>query len=112
MKLFWVLLAIVGFFTAIISAHPANAVTAAYDQAKKELSVTVAHSVQNPANHYISTIEVYVDGVKMISQDLKSQFNGTDQLAVYTLIDVKKGSKIKITTVCNKGGNKNTEITI
>lgn len=111
MKAIGLLLVLFGIGITVV-AHPAQAVKAEYNSAKMELKITAEHSVSKPADHFINKIEVFVDGEKVITQTFKSQKDAKSQEVVYTLFDVKKGSKIKVTTVCNKIGIKNTEITV
>lgn len=111
MKLF-LFIAITAVMVASINAHPAQSVKVTYDEAKQELKVIAQHTVSKPADHYINKIEVFVDGEKMITQTFKRQKDATNQDVVYSLFDVKKGSKIKVSTVCNKSGIKVTEITV
>ncbi len=93
-------------------SHPAQSVKAEYDSVKKELRVIAEHTVQKPNDHYINKIEVFVDGEIVITQTFKSQKDGLAQDVLYTLFDVKSGSKIKVSTVCNKSGIKSTEIIV
>jgi len=95
-----------------MSAHPATDLKLDYDAKEKVLKVTVVHGSWDPAKHFIDTVKVSVDGVELIKQTFQSQPDGKEQPALYLIIDIKDGSKVKVDTHCCKGGDLSKEMVV
>lgn len=85
-------------------AHPPEDIIFNYDSKTKILSVGVAHSVEDPNNHFIKEINIKVNGKDWISQNFLSQANLEGQAVSYAQVDLKKDDIIEVFVVCNKGG--------
>ena len=102
-------LAIFVLFSLSASAlygHPADSLHVKMDSAGTILSVVVFHPVKNPANHFIVTIEVKVNGVQAVLQTYNGQIDKVVQEGVYKLINLKPLDKIEVTSVCSITGKK------
>ncbi|MDD2230318.1 MAG: hypothetical protein PHY48_13005 [Candidatus Cloacimonetes bacterium] len=95
------MLAALGLF-----AHPANDVSLTYDAKTMLLTVTYEHTVKNPADHYVESVLIKINGKDVISQSLPMQESTGGGSLVYKLIGVKAGALIEATVTCNKGGKK------
>ena len=111
-KYIFLTIAILILGMTVASAHPASLVNATFDKDKGNLVVTFAHKVSAPASHYISQIKVQLNKKDVIVQNNLSQETDAGGTFYYKLIGVKVGDKIKVTTVCNKIGNKSAEIVV
>ena len=101
--------------TAILAslyAHSASEVKAEFNDGTKVLTVTYAHSVKDPASHFISTVTVELNEKEIISQKLSRQDDTKNGSVIYKIPEAKAGDKIMVKTRCNKGGNKNFELTV
>jgi len=102
-------LAVVGLFFLSASAlfgHPPDSLQLNLDSTGTMLSVKVFHPVKNPANHFIVTIEVNVNGAQAVMQTYNGQFDKYVQEAVYKLINLKSLDQIEVTGVCSISGKK------
>ena len=109
-KLF--LVSIFLFSQALIMAHPASTIDAKFDSKESILKVTMQHESKDITKHYIENIEILVNGKKAVTQLFLSQTDGKEQVAQYKIIDAKKGSEIKVSGECNKGGTKTVTIKV
>ena len=96
----------------IAFAHPASDIKFDYNAGEKTLKITVIHGSRDISKHFIDTINVTIDGMKMIEQTFMSQFDAKGQEVSYIVIDVKEKSKVKVDTHCCKGGDLSKEILI
>lgn len=69
------------------------------------------HESKDITKHYIENIEIYKREKGKIQLFL-SQTDGKEQVAQYKIIDAKKGSEIKVSGECNKGGTKNVTVKV
>jgi desulfoferrodoxin (superoxide reductase-like protein) len=91
-------------------AHPASAVRLEFDPVSRVLTVTVAHDTKKPAEHYIQSVSVRLNGKEIVRQEFASQENGSFQTVSYKIIDAKPGDAIEVTTICNVFGKKKESI--
>lgn len=89
---------------ALAFAHPPNDIIFKYDKKSKIFSVGVAHSVKNPAKHFIKEIDIKVNRKEWISQKFTSQANSEVQAASYAQADLKKGDVVEVLAVCSEKG--------
>lgn len=97
---------------ASVYAHSASEVKADFNEGTKILNVKYAHSVKDPASHFISTVTVDLNGKEIISQKLMKQDENKNGSVLYKIPEAKAGDKIVVKTKCNKGGSKNFEMTL
>ena len=109
-KLF--LVSIFLFSQALIMAHPASTIDAKFDLKESILKVTLKHETGDITKHYIENVEILINGKKAVMQLFLSQTDGKEQVAQYKIIDAKKGSEIKVSGECNKGGTKSVTIKV
>jgi hypothetical protein len=76
------------------------------------LSVSYLHSVKNNSKHFITEIAIELNGKEIITQQLNFQDDKKQGDLSYKIIDAKENDKIKVTTRCNKGGKKGTELKV
>jgi len=86
-------------------------VTLDYNRGTKTLTVTADHYTFAPTMHFVKTIEVEVDGVKVTTKTMTGQTNNNQQIVKIPLPDVKPGAKITVTCYCSLFGSKSAEIT-
>ncbi|MBN2857220.1 MAG: hypothetical protein JXN63_02355 [Candidatus Delongbacteria bacterium] len=99
------------FFVSVHAHSPAE-VKADFNVGTKVLNVKYAHSVKDPASHFISTVTVDLNGKEIISQKLLKQDDMKYGSVLYKIPEAKAGDKIVVKTKCNKGGGKNFELTV
>jgi hypothetical protein len=92
--------------TAGALAHPASAVRMEFDPPTHVLKIAVLHDSKKPAEHYIKTVVVSLNGREIVRQEFASQEDGTGQTVSYRIIDAKAGDTIDVQTVCNVFGKK------
>jgi desulfoferrodoxin (superoxide reductase-like protein) len=97
---------------ASVSAHPPDAVDAAFDLESHVLTVEVEHGTRDAAKHYIDKIEVELNGDKIIEQKFGAQIDGHLQRAIYMIADAAIDDEIKVTAHCNISGKKRASIKI
>jgi len=96
---------------SLLYAHSPQKVVLSYDQNARSLTVDVAHSVADPASHFVDRIEISQNG-KMIVQKEPPRQDAKGMSEVYPLTDVKSGDIVKVTAFCNKGGKESGQIRI
>jgi hypothetical protein len=106
---FWMTVAVLAAISGTW-AHPASAVRLEFDPVSRVLTVTAAHDTKKPAEHYIQSVSVRLNGKEIVKQEFASQENGSAQTASYKIIDAKPGDAIDVTTVCNVFGKKKESI--
>ncbi len=90
-------------------ADPPQKVNLTYKEGK--LNVEVIHKVSNPQTHYIKQIIINVDGADVKTISPGSQTSKDSQVEEIAL-DLKKGSKVKVTAQCSKFGTKTAKMTV
>jgi desulfoferrodoxin (superoxide reductase-like protein) len=103
-------LAVILCLSTVMFGHAAEDIALSFDSTSTILSISVTHPVKTTNNHYISSIVVDVNGKERIRQSFPSQFNNTEQVAVYKLFDLQKDDKVNVTTQCNIMGKKKATI--
>ncbi len=97
---------------ALLSAHSASAVNAAYDAKTKQLTVNFKHQVKDNANHYIDQVTISVNRKQAITQKLSLQDSKEGGTLVYRINSLKSGDKVVVSVRCNKSGTKNQTLTV
>jgi hypothetical protein len=76
------------------------------------VQIVVAHNVEDPRTHYIKTIEVSLNGKKIIEQSFTFQFDKDVQKANYFLPALKSGDELVVDADCNQFGDLSTHYRI
>jgi len=107
-----VILLVVAFMISTpASAHGPKGVDLQYEASTQTLSVTITHSVKNPAKHYIEDISISVNGERVSQHEYKSQ-PGKDTFTLEYKVPAKDGDTIKVKAGCNYFGSKSAELTV
>ena len=102
-------------FLAIASAalaHPASGIELEFDAGDHLLTVTIEHSVKDPAKHHIDEVAVSLNGDEIITQKCKTQTDGDYLVVQYIIPDAKVGDEIEVMANCNKFGKEKEELTV
>ncbi len=110
MKKLFILAVLLVCFVLGVTAHPAKKVNLTYENGK--LKIEAIHKVKNVKAHFIEQIVVNVDGKIVKTIDLKSQTSGSAEILELLILEIKKGSKVSVTTRCNILGSKTGKLTI
>jgi hypothetical protein len=70
---FLVLAAVLFFFMVPVTAHAPSNITIGYNPDMHKLSVTITHPVDDPKTHYVSRVQVKINGEVISDPDYKSQ---------------------------------------
>ncbi|MBP1677334.1 MAG: hypothetical protein H6Q20_1893 [Bacteroidetes bacterium] len=108
-KLFFVTAAIL-LSVLMANADPAKKVNLTYQNGK--LKIEAIHRVKDVKTHYIDKIVVKVDGKDVKTLALKSQSSNDAETLELVIPEIKKGSKIEVTTRCNEFGSKTGKLTV
>ncbi len=106
------LIAILALISIGLWAHPASSIGLKYDAKTQILSLNFDHQVKNPADHYINSIIIKLDGKDVIVHNLSAQETAQGGTLIYKLIGVKAGSQIEAISNCNKTGKKSTRLVV
>lgn len=90
-------------------ADPPKKVNLTYQEGK--LTIEVVHKVSDTKNHFIDKIVINVDGVDVKTITPSSQGSANSQVEEVAL-ELKKGSKVKVTARCSKFGTKAAKMTV
>lgn len=93
-------------------AHPPNSMELNYDSDTGILSIEITHDVKDASKHYISEVEVELNGTKLIEQSLRSQVDNEKQQVLYMVIDAKEGDEITVEAYCNISGKKKAKLSV
>jgi desulfoferrodoxin (superoxide reductase-like protein) len=93
-------------------AHPPKDVKLEFDPATKTLQVTAVHDTKDATKHFIGTVEVDLNGEKIIEQKFKSQIGVDAQKARYWINDASVGDTLAVTATCNIAGKKKVTLEI
>lgn len=93
-------------------AHPADEIRASYKASSKTLEVSFDHKVKDAKAHYINSIEIRLNGDKIITQSVRSQRDKSGGSFIYKIPNLQKNDKLEIILICNKGGRKSTTMVL
>lgn len=107
MKKITIICACIVFFSALsnLYAHPPTDIKITFDSNTKMLKAVIEHNTRNVLNHYIKTVNVELNGIKIISHNISREDNNNTQTVVYLIPDVKKGDIISVEAFCNIRGS-------
>jgi len=86
-----------------VRAHPPDDMILVYNSPTNKLAVTIVHGVSDVNTHYISKVEVKVNGTIDNTYYYASQPDPTTFIYVYDLT-TNEGSTITVTATCIVGG--------
>lgn len=98
-------------FPSTVCAHSPSTQTVSYNLETQELHVTLAHQVNDPTTHYISTVEIKKNGVMYNTSSYTNQPDPSNFIYTF-LINATFGDIFEVTSSCNLGGTKTTQYTI
>jgi hypothetical protein len=93
-------------------AHPPKEVKLEFDPAGKMLTVTATHDTKDPTKHFVGTVQVDLNGEKIIEQRFKYQVSADGQKAQYWINDAAVGDTLAVTATCNIAGKKKVTLEI
>ncbi len=93
-------------------AHAASELQASYTAATQTLKLGFDHSVKNPQDHFIQSIEIRHNGTMIISQVAAAQDSASGGEYFYKIPNLKKNDKIDISLICNKSGKKSASMVL
>jgi desulfoferrodoxin (superoxide reductase-like protein) len=107
----------IGLFSLVFSllsvcafAHPPSNIDISTNE--DTVQVTVTHNVNDPHTHYIKTIELSLNGKKIIEQSFSFQYDKNFQKATYFLPALKKGDVLSVDADCNQFGDLSKKYTV
>lgn len=101
-------LLILGSDTA--DAHAPEGLTLVFDDRTDVLTMTVRHNVKDRTTHYVSSIEVWVNGGEAYERPYTSQSAGTFTLRVR--LEAQDGDAVVVRAHCVLGGTKEQSLTV
>jgi DNA polymerase II large subunit len=103
---------VVLLLSGVSAAHPPKEVKIGFDPESKMLTVTAIHDTKDVTKHYVGTIQVDLNGEKMIEQKFKAQVDANEQLARFWINDANAGDTLTVTAICNIAGKKQASLVI
>lgn len=100
----------VAFAIIAVKADPAKKVNLSFQNGK--LKVEAIHKVKDVKKHFIDQIVIKVDGKEVKTISLKSQSSTDAEIIEVPVPEIKKGSKVEVTTRCNEFGLKSGKLTV
>lgn len=104
-----ILLAMTFLLSTPASAHRPKSMDLKYEPGTQTLSVTIVHSVKNPAKHYIEEISISVNGKKVSEHEYKNQSDKKSFTVEYS-VAAKDGDTIKVKAGCNYFGSRSAKL--
>ena len=101
-------LLILGSDTA--DAHAPEGLTLVFDDRTDVMTITVRHNVKDRTTHYVSSIEVWVNGGEAYERPYTSQSAGTFTLRMR--LDAKEGDAVEVKAFCVLEGVKEQSFTV
>jgi len=92
------------FLSSFSYAHPPSDIVINYDNQSKVLKAEIVHNVSNPQTHYISKVDISLNGKEIIEHKISSQDNNLNQRVSYTIPDAKKGDILEVEAYCSVSG--------
>lgn len=92
-------------------AHKPSQLTLSYAGDRGTLSVTIVHSVSNPATHYVKKVEISLNDRVEKTYTYDSQPDSSRFTYSYP-VDAKPGDRITVTVTCNYIGSNSVSLTV
>lgn len=99
---------VLAVFTA--KADPAKKVNLSYQNGK--LKIEAIHKVKDVKTHFIDQIVINVDGKDVKTLSPRAQSSPEAEVLEVVVPEIKKGSKVEVTTRCNQFGLKSGKLTV
>jgi desulfoferrodoxin (superoxide reductase-like protein) len=93
-------------------AHPPKDVILEFATDTQTLTVTAPHDTKDATKHFVGTIQVDLNGEKIIEQKMKSQMTAAEEKARFWIHDAKVGDTLTVTGTCNIAGKKSNTLKI
>lgn len=93
-------------------AHPPSKIDITYDNQSKILKAIITHPVSNLNNHYISKVDVALNGKEIVEQKISFQDSNSTQAVEYYIPDTKSGDVLSVEAYCSISGKLTEKITI
>lgn len=93
-------------------AHPPSTIKITFDEATKTLTAVIMHSTSNPAKHYISKVDIGLNGKEIKEITLSNQETNASQTITYVLPEAKAGDVISVEGYCSLRGTLTKKITV
>lgn len=90
-------------------AHPPSGITVSNEGTT--VTVTVNHTVSDPATHYIDEIDLTVNGGQAAAQKFTTQTGMAGQTAVYRVPSLRPGDTIEVRAACSRSGKLTKTVT-
>ena len=97
---------------SIAYAHPPSDIKITFDLKTKVLQAIIVHNTSNPAYHYISKVDVGLNGKEIIEHRIPREDNNETQTVSYLIPDVKGGDVLSVEGHCSISGKLKKEITV
>lgn len=97
-------LLIFSFFFSNAYAHSPSSIRITFDRNTKMLTAVVEHNTEDVSAHYIKTVEVVLNGKKILSHTISKQDNNSNQTVIYRIPDVKINDTFTVQAYCSLGG--------
>ncbi|MEA2069762.1 MAG: hypothetical protein U9O98_00575 [Asgard group archaeon] len=96
---------------AFISGHSPSTMSLSYDLQTNLLEVNISHSVSNTDNHYIESVEIWLNDVLNRSENYDSQPTTNSFSYEYTIL-ANIGDEIEVIATCNQFGSMTRTLTV
>jgi hypothetical protein len=93
-------------------AHPPSDIMITFDRQTKVMQAVITHNTSNAANHFISKVDVAINGKEVIEHKISRQDNNETQTVQYLIPDVLDGDIISVEGYCSISGKLETKITV
>jgi hypothetical protein len=93
-------------------AHPPKDVQVEFNPDNHMMMVMAMHDTKDATKHFVGTIEVSLNGDKLIDQKFKSQPTADMQMGHYLINDAKIGDQLTVTASCSIAGKKTVTIKV
>ena len=111
-KIISALIVFLFILTGVAYAHPPKEINLDFDKASGTISAVVVHPVNNPAEHYIKTVEISLNGALVNTQNFTKQDNAVTQFVSYVIKDAKPGDTVSVKAYCSIQGDKENSIKV
>lgn len=99
----WIALLLI-LLPALAAAHSPQEIVLAYDQTQRMLEVRITHNVSDPAQHFVSSVEIKKDG-KTISRHAYRNQPGMKTVVYSYPLDPFPDGMIEVTVTCSVSGS-------
>ena len=100
------------FLSSFSYAHPPADIIVTYDSQSKILKAEIVHNVSNPKTHYITKVDISLNGKEIIEHKISYQDNNIKQIVSYLIPDAKKNDILEVEAYCNISGKLSKKIKV